>query len=471
MERQNVVVTHRNGQLATQHRKTVFWFFLTAVVSLAIPAFPAAVASACQTVQDEFVLPSTDDGLPGEGPIRRYDWFRNLWQNRRAQFASEATKLQGSVVFFGDSITQGWGTDFRGEFPGMLLANRGISGDTTRGMLIRLEEDVLSLDPAAVVLLMGTNDLEENATPEVIARNFSLILQRLNQHRADMPVIVSLVFPSSASKKRSSQDIKQLNELYRDAAKEYQQVTVVDTWTMFANPEGDARPKEFPDLLHPNEIGYRKWAAALVPVFESLQLKDVETDSFEPEPGFVSLFNGKDLTGWGFRPTSEEMLTSRARWQKNNPSAPPWPIVREAHDFNGKSRTPDGRYRAVNGRLVVMTPSEGRRIQQLWTTDEFDGDFVLKLEFRATPNADSGVFVRKPQLQCRDYVLAGPYKNLKNYRPQDWNELVVEVTGGVARCICNGEVIEEALKVPSNGPIGLEGDRGQIEYRRIRIRR
>ena len=60
----------------------------------------------------------------------------------------------------------------------MKVANRGISGDTTRGMLIRLKEDVLALQPSAVVLLMGTNDLEEGATPEVIAGNLKLIAAR-----------------------------------------------------------------------------------------------------------------------------------------------------------------------------------------------------------------------------------------------------------------------------------------------------
>ena len=95
----------------------------------------------------------------------------------------------------------------------------------------------------------------------------------------------------------------------------------------------------------------------------------------------------------------------------------------------------------------------------------------LKLEFRATPNADSGVYLRGPQLQCRDYGLAGPYTALKHYKPQDWNELVVTVTNGVARATCNGELLEAELKLPETGPIGLEGDRGQMEYRRIRIKR
>ena len=115
-------------------------------------------------------------------------------------------------------------------------------------------------------------------------------------------------------------------------------------------------------------------------------------------------------------------------------------------------------------------PPEGRRVQQFWTTREFARDFTLKLEFRATPNADSGIFIRGRQLQCRDYLLAGPYRELKAYRAQDWNEIVIRVEGTTAHCSCNGEVLEAAFKVPAKGPIGLEGDRGQIEYRRIRVK-
>src|SRR6476660_2498547 len=114
-------------------------------------------------------IPDTDDGLPGEGPIRRYDWFRRLWTERRTRWASRVEQDRNAVVLLGDSITQGWGEDFSYWFPGMKMANRGISGDTTRGVLIRVQEDVLTLQPQAVVLLIGTNDLEEKASPETIA--------------------------------------------------------------------------------------------------------------------------------------------------------------------------------------------------------------------------------------------------------------------------------------------------------------
>ena len=445
-----------------------------------VPIFLAAVtlivsfdfsqsASAQQTQEaqkaDPFSIPATNDGLPGDGPIRRYGWFKDLWKAKRSGWAKRVKADQGALVFLGDSITQGWGDNMGGNFPDVKVANRGISGDTTRGMLIRLKDDVLSLNPSGVVMLMGTNDLEELAAPETISKNVSLIVAALKQHNSRMPIILCNVFPSSATKKRSSKDIKAVNQLYAAAVKGDPQITVVDTWTLFANEDGDAKKEEFPDLLHPNKAGYAKWAAALKPILATTGFLDNTPDEFVLEPGFKSLFNGKDLTGWGFRKTSEQAMKQRGRWK----GRPAWPIVENDISFDGKTATPDGRYVAKNGRLIVTTPPEGRKIQQLWTTEEFGDDFVLKLEFRATPNADSGIFVRKPQLQCRDFELAGPFKNLKRYRPQGWNEMVVRVTGGIAHCSCNGELLKADMKVPASGPIGLEGDRGQVEYRRIRI--
>jgi len=441
----------------------------TLLLALAVsaPAAPQAVAP----VQDPLAIPATDDGLPGAGPIRRYDWFQKLWRERRAQWATEREQDRGAVVFLGDSITQGWGGGLGAAFPGVKVANRGISGDTTRGVLIRLQQDVLALDPAAVVLLIGTNDLEEGAMPDVVASNFKLILAALERHDPKLRVVLCLVFPSSATKKRPADQIKALNALYLAAVKNDARMIPVETWALFADASGDAKLAEFPDLLHPNEVGYAKWAAALRPVLATLGFSETSGDPFTPEDGFESLFNGKDLTGWGYRPTSEADKASAARWQAADKNAPPWPIITEPVRFDGQRQSPDGRFAVIGGRLVVTTPPEYRKIQQLWTTREFPEDFVLKLEFRATPNADSGVYLRGPQLQCRDYALAGPYKNLKGYKPQDWNELVVTVRGGVAQATCNGELIEGELKLPETGPIGVEGDRGQMEYRRIRIQR
>jgi lysophospholipase L1-like esterase len=436
---------------------------LLTCIALRSPAqAPAAPAPS------RFEIPATDDGLPGAGPIRRYDWFRKLWVEKRTAFAQHLQQDQGALVFLGDSITQGWNDDFHGLLPGLKLANRGISGDTTRGVLIRMQEDVLPLHPACVVLLIGTNDLEEGADPETIAANLKLIIAALEHQNAKLPIILCQVFPSSETKKRAADQIKRINKLYAAAVKGDPQVILLETWQLFANAQGDAKVEEFPDLLHPNDAGYAKWAAALRCLFATLDFLDTTPDNFTPEPGFVSLFDGHDLTGWGYRPTPEDEVREAKRESKSA-NAPAWPIVTEPVSFDGLTASPDGRYVAKNGRLIVTTPCEYRKIQKLSTTKEFPKDFILKLEFRATPYADSGIFIRDPQLQCRDFLIAGPYKQLKQYKAQDWNEIVIAVTNNVAFCTCNGEVLEAAFKIPATGPIGLEGDRGQMEYRRIRM--
>jgi hypothetical protein len=160
----------------------------------------------------------------------------------------------------------------------------------------------------------------------------------------------------------------------------------------------------------------------------------------KPDEKAIELFNGKDLTGWGYQ---------------------------SGERFDGKAESDDKRFSAKDG-MIVVNPGKG--IKQLWTTREFPHDFELRLEFRAAVNADSGLFVRRPQLQVRDYLVAGPYKQLKKYKPQEWNEIVVVVKGETAHCTCNGEVLEDALKVPATGGIGLEADRGQMEYRNLRLR-
>ena len=169
-------------------------------------------------------------------------------------------------------------------------------------------------------------------------------------------------------------------------------------------------------------------------------LPSQSNDAFVLEPGFEMLLNGTDLTGWHYA---------------NGP------------EFKAQQHASDGRYTARDGRIVV---NPGKGLAQMWTTREFPHDFHLKLEFRAEVNADSGIFLRKPQLQCRDYLVAGPYKDLKKYKPQDWNEIEVIVKGNVATCTCNGEELKFPNELPPTGPIGLEADRGQMEYRRIRIK-
>lgn len=218
-------------------------------------------------------IPGVDDGLPGQGPLRRSDWFRGVWRERRQLFASTQQQDMEAVVFLGDSITQGWGDQLVTLFPAVHTANRGISGDTSRGVLLRLEGDVLALRPRGLVVLIGTNDLQEGAEPETIADNLGEILEAVSESQPTMPIILCSVFPSSASQHRPADKIRRLNQLYAELSLDYPQVTFLDNWTPFANPQGDANPQEFPDLLHLSPAAYIKWAQLLDPVLAQRGLR------------------------------------------------------------------------------------------------------------------------------------------------------------------------------------------------------
>ena len=191
----------------------------------------------------------------------------------------------------------------------------------------------------------------------------------------------------------------------------------------------------------PRSMTFAFWLAAIALSIPLLRAEDAKPAA--KDDGAIELFNGKDLTGWGYK-TGEK--------------------------FDGKTDSDDKRFSAKDGMIVVNAATDANKgIKQLWTTQKFPKDFVLKLEFRAAVNADSGLFIRSPQLQVRDYLVAGPYKKLTKYNAQDWNEIIVVVKGNVAHCTCNGEVLEDALKIPETGGIGLEADRGQMEYRNLKL--
>jgi lysophospholipase L1-like esterase len=243
-------------------------------LSILLLALAWSSLAPAQTTNDPAALPAewrypTDPQLlPGKGPLQQWDQFPKLWAERRTEFWRRRQQDQGAVVFLGDSITQGW-NDLARDFPELKTANRGIGGDTTRGVLFRMKEDVLEEHPAAVVLLIGVNDLGQGGKPEDAADNIRLILAALKKSNPAMPVVVCKVMPSN---KAMAKNIRTLNALVDDLVQVDPQLTRCDTWSIYANEDGTCKPEEFPDLLHPNKLGYEKWKAALKPILARLDL-------------------------------------------------------------------------------------------------------------------------------------------------------------------------------------------------------
>ena len=184
---------------------------------------------------------------------------------------------------------------------------------------------------------------------------------------------------------------------------------------------------------------YTRWALLTLGLVAILGLE------LRAQDGGKSLFNGKDLTGW------------RYPGQKG-----------EAQD--GKTETPDGRV-AVDGGAIVMREKDSKGkggIKDLYTAQSFDTDFVLRVQFRAGPKADSGVYIRGPQLQIRDFIRRGEQKQLTGFKDDDWNDLEITVKGTKATSTINGEPLG-TMNVPAKGPIGLQAESGTFAYRNVRV--
>ncbi len=176
-------------------------------------------------------------------------------------------------------------------------------------------------------------------------------------------------------------------------------------------------------------------------------------DDLKLEAGYSLLFNGKDLTGWelGFCP----------------PGTKP-----NDENLAGKTTSNNKVFHVADGLLVAT----GKGLRAIYTTKEFNKDFHLKLEFRTSADNkrnNSGVFIRGPQLQLDGTNTGGltnVFKNIKNFKEGDWNEIDINVKEREAICKCNGEQVGKAMKVPATGTIGLQSEIGKFEFRRIRIK-
>jgi lysophospholipase L1-like esterase len=253
----------------------ILFVFLSALLLLTATGSNTSFAqTATNAVADVSQYPTDPSLLPGKGPAATWSGLPKLWAQRHAEWARTAGRDQGAVVFLGDSITQGWNSLAR-DFPDLHVANRGIGGDTTRGVLYRLNADVLGLKPRAVVLLIGTNDVGNGAKPDDVADNIEAIVQALRKFNPDMPVIVCRVMPRSDQNQRFVNNIEKLNGLIDGFVKTQPGVVECDTWSIFAAPNGGCLPANFHiDLLHLNANGYEKWAAALKPILAKLSLSN-----------------------------------------------------------------------------------------------------------------------------------------------------------------------------------------------------
>ena len=198
------------------------------------------------------------------GKVKAQDWPNlNRYQNENT-ILKPVEAGQKRIVFMGDSITEFWSTVNPEYFSGKPYVNRGISGQTTPQMLLRFRADVIALQPTAVVILAGINDIAGNTGPmtiEMIRDNiFSMIELAKANH---IKVILCSVLPAYDFPWKPNQEpiakIKALNEILQNYAVA-NNIVYVDYYSAMVDERKALKADYSNDGVHPNKTGYQVMA-------------------------------------------------------------------------------------------------------------------------------------------------------------------------------------------------------------------
>ena len=178
------------------------------------------------------------------------------------------------AVFFGDSITEGWPQFNPSFFDTNNFVGRGIGGQTTPQLLLRIRQDVIGLRPKKVILLAGINDIAENTGPislEAIMENIKGMTEMAKTNGIEM--VLCAVLPANSFPWRPSIDpthkVIALNQMIKAYAQE-NNLIYVDYYTPMVNDEKGLISTLGYDTVHPNKAGYD--------IMEGVLLKSLQID-------------------------------------------------------------------------------------------------------------------------------------------------------------------------------------------------
>jgi lysophospholipase L1-like esterase len=179
-----------------------------------------------------------------------------------------------AILFLGDSLTQKWDPAiWRQSFARRGALNAGINGDRTEHLYWRLEHGNLNLKgkpPQAVVLLIGTNDIGRNRSPEIIAEGIREILELLRSHFPAARLLLLGVLPRSESPvSRRRYQVHEVNRLIQHCA-DNRHIFYVDVGDALLDPNRRLTHMISPDGVHLSKAGYALLAARLDPELDHL---------------------------------------------------------------------------------------------------------------------------------------------------------------------------------------------------------
>jgi lysophospholipase L1-like esterase len=184
-----------------------------------------------------------------------------------------AKKGDIEVLFLGDSITDFWRTPsgpraggpvFDKYYGEMKVANFGISGDTTQGVLYRLKDgEGEGFKPKAIMLMIGTNNTgpRGNTAPE-IAEGIGAVVLEMRKDFPDAKILLLGVFPRDTPDNPVRGTITEINKIIAKL-NDGKHVFYLDIGAKFLDTDGTIPKEIMSDGLHPTTKGYEIWAEAV----------------------------------------------------------------------------------------------------------------------------------------------------------------------------------------------------------------
>lgn len=176
-------------------------------------------------------------------------------------FMSRNAAKEGQVVFFGDSITEFLSVgDWYGEYSvrsGKEVYNRGIGGDTTNRLFERARDNVTCIKPAAVVILIGTNDIGFGFEGDFVSSNIEKTLILIKEECPGCKIILQAIYPviNGRAGRRSNRVILEANRRLEALSEKYG-VTYLDFTGILADGQGNLKEEYTYDGLHLSAAGY-----------------------------------------------------------------------------------------------------------------------------------------------------------------------------------------------------------------------
>jgi lysophospholipase L1-like esterase len=405
-------------------------------------------------------------------PVPRDD--SDWWVKRNAAVNARVAEGNADLIFIGDSITHSWENAGKKVWD-MYYADRnavnmGFSGDRTQHVLWRLDHGHLDgISPELAVVMIGTNNRMN--TVEEIVTGVTAVVEKLRTKLPDTKILLLGIFPRADLAPEMNAKMPAANEALKKLD-DGGMVQYLDIGQVFLE-DGKLPESVMPDLLHPNEEGYWRWARAIEPKVAEL-LGEYTPEN--PPKGFVPLFNGEDLTGWKGLVADPE---KRAAMSEKKLAAEQEKADKLMRD-HWQAR--DGVLYYDGGGASLCTARDYR-------------DFELLVDWKITDGGDSGLYLRgSPQVQIWDPKehpegSGGLFNNKKNpAKPLvcadnpvgDWNRFrIIMIDERVTVYLNDQLVVDDTvlenywnrdIPIYRHGQIELQNHHSELWFRNVFIR-